>query len=355
MIFLACAHLVYFTFLFRTITSEMFESNKISIENASLDSSPKIVWLMSFPNSGTSFTTDMIRRSTNQYTATNYGEEHIDQEGFSVPLRKQDQMYEFGPFLSEKFTNQPEKRHLGKYVLTKTHCGGRCSRCAPLDYIESKDSFKTDCLTARRGFSDESGKLSFAKNQYDEKLVQKAIHLMRNPFNNIVSRFHLTHKVNARMIGDTNFQTSFPNDEQGFRKWCNVMDKKYAADESIMFKPSIVELFEQVPCHADFYRYVMWHNLAFETVDSLGIPSISVHYEDYEHDFDGTKAEIITFLETEEVSSSSSDENEALFVAGKSYGHFFTRDERNAIKNLIYELSSIETRNEVRRYFIDDY
>jgi hypothetical protein len=53
-------YVLSFTFFFRTITYEMFASTKISIENASLDSSPKRFWLISFLNSGTSFTAKMI-------------------------------------------------------------------------------------------------------------------------------------------------------------------------------------------------------------------------------------------------------------------------------------------------------
>jgi hypothetical protein len=357
MIFLALSNQVSNIFFFhRRIENVILERNdkKIptEISRSVVDPpEPKLVWLMSFPNSGTSFTTKMVRQSANQYTATNYGEEHMHQDGFSIPLPSNDNAYRLGPFLSESLSNHKhtKKRSFGKLILTKTHCGGRCSRCDPLSYIEDLESFKRDCLTARRGFTHYNGTLAFEKSQYDEKLVRKAIHLIRDPFDNIVSRFHLTHKINKK-TGDKSFAKSFPNTDKGFKKWCNFMDKKYVKQESIAFDPLILKLFKHVPCHADFYRYVMWHNLAFEVVESMGIPSTVLHYEDYEEDFNSTKAEIFSFLETEEATSTGRRNTDA-FVSGKSYGHFFTGDERKAIQNLVYKLSSTDTRREVTRYF----
>ncbi len=321
-----------------------------------MNSSPKLVWLMSFPNSGTSFTTRLIRRTTNQYTATNYGEENIDEEGFSVPILKEDKKYQLGPFLSEPSKSRSLRPTVGKLILTKTHCGGRCNRCGPKDYTENINSFKTDCLTARKGVSDANGKLSYEINKYDEDLVGKTIHLIRDPFDNIVSRFHLTQKK-MRKTGDKEFQEKYPNNMKGFRKWCKAIDKKYAADEILAFEPEVINLFKEVPCHADFYRYVMWHNLAFGVVNSLGIPSMVLHYEDYGTDFNGTKSKLISFLETEEQTprnnTSPKEKDGAVFIVGKSYRQYFSQNERSVTKNLIYGLSNVDTQREIQRYFID--
>lgn len=212
--------------------------------------------------------------------------------------------------------------------------------------MESVESFKTDCFTARRGYTHKNGTLAYEKLQYDSSLVRKSIHLIRDPFDNIVSRFHLTRKIQGK--DNEEFRSHYTNDANGFRKWCNLMDHKFADIELEMFNSTIMNLFHQIPCHADFYRYIMWHNLAFEVVKSLGIPSLTIHYEDYAYDFDGMKAEVISFLETEEEVSSLEKKP---FTAGKSYRQYFNSKELVAVKALMYELSSIETRREVRRYF----
>ena len=41
---------------------------------------------MSFPNSGTSFTSKMIRHLSQMSTASNYGEEVLDKDGKSIPM-----------------------------------------------------------------------------------------------------------------------------------------------------------------------------------------------------------------------------------------------------------------------------
>lgn len=77
---------------------------------------PKIIWLMSFPNSGNSFTTTMVRTFANISTATNYGEEHVNEDGLSEAITDEVD-YENGPFL---ILNSKKKRlQNGRFVLTK--------------------------------------------------------------------------------------------------------------------------------------------------------------------------------------------------------------------------------------------
>lgn len=77
---------------------------------------PKLIWLMSFPNSGNSFTTQMIRILTNESTATNYGEEHVNSFGFSETIEDGIE-YKNGPFLV--LTSNKRKLPNGKFILTK--------------------------------------------------------------------------------------------------------------------------------------------------------------------------------------------------------------------------------------------
>lgn len=323
------------------------EQSILLINSSSIDTVdvglPKVVWLMSFPNSGNSFTTQMVRMHTNHFTATNYGEEHIGENGTSVPIHNHP-MYARGPFLSESNT---KSRAMGRLILTKTHCGGRCSRCGPETYMETLESFKTACLTARRGISSstKNGVLAFEKMQYHQDLVYGAIHIIRDPFDNIVSRFHLIQKVNKKQ-GKKNFENHFPNDALGFRKWCNYMDGQYLASEAKFLDNVTLDLLRNIPCHSDFYRYIQWHNLAFQVTDVMNIPAMIVHYEDYEHNFHETKDRILSFLDLKDVSYRN-----VTFSSGKTYGHYFTADEKRGVLNLLYHLSSAQTQKEVMRYF----
>eukprot|EP00956_Cyclotella_meneghiniana_P019468 scaffold33299_cov50-Cyclotella_meneghiniana.AAC.1 len=114
----------------RTITSKK--------EKTVVEESPGVAWLMSFPNSGTSYTIKAVRELTNTTTATNYGLEGKIKDQESVPVFKHMKDAYNGPFLeltSERFANLPKK-----LFLTKTHCGG------------TTRTFLRSCLEGRRGY-----------------------------------------------------------------------------------------------------------------------------------------------------------------------------------------------------------
>eukprot|EP00592_Proboscia_alata_P022032 CAMPEP_0194411442 /NCGR_PEP_ID=MMETSP0176-20130528/9619_1 /TAXON_ID=216777 /ORGANISM="Proboscia alata, Strain PI-D3" /LENGTH=181 /DNA_ID=CAMNT_0039213415 /DNA_START=45 /DNA_END=587 /DNA_ORIENTATION=- len=99
-------------------------SDKIRARYEAIDpnpnlSGPRVAWLMSFPNSGTSYTGSLIKAVSNRTTATNYGKEGLfsDEVG-SIPLRSDSLS---GPYKSISSNDMPTT-----YVQTKTHCGGRC-------------------------------------------------------------------------------------------------------------------------------------------------------------------------------------------------------------------------------------
>lgn len=82
-----------------------------------VNNSFKIAFLMSFPNSGTSYTSLLVRTVTGHNTATNYGAEGPGDDGTSVPVF--DHSPE-GPFwLSPTSMNLTKPN--GGYLLTKTH------------------------------------------------------------------------------------------------------------------------------------------------------------------------------------------------------------------------------------------
>ncbi len=214
---------------------------------------PKVVWLMSYPNSGTSFTMRLVSRGGNRSVATNYGLEDELRE-INIPLYPNSPN---GPFIIGSSRALPPE-----YILTKTHCGGRCVDCSPEKYIENQTHFLERCAQGSRKNS------SFVDQKeitwYDPHLATKAIHIVRNPFDNLVSNFHLDmkHKF-KRMKNDS--ATKYSNDASAFRKWCSDQDLKYISKEKEMLPAVVVEFFEgenitwgyniTIPCHAHFYRY----------------------------------------------------------------------------------------------------
>ena len=216
---------------------------------------PQVVWLMSFPNSGTSFTMQLVRRMSNTTAATNYGPEcSLNSTGQLQYLS--DDAVPSGPYVLE-----PEKELPSSYILTKTHCGGRCIVCGPSKYIETRESFLNMCAGGTHATNLEWATASRTKRKarqvnYDPQIVSKAIRLIRNPFDQIVSNFHLEQHENTKKK-KTKWLKAYPNSVEGFRAWCSDTDAKYAEEEiySRLLPDFVLNLFHGIPCHKAFYSF----------------------------------------------------------------------------------------------------
>lgn len=147
-------------------------------ENKLGSPSPHVAWLMSFPNSGTSFTLHLVREASNCTTATNYALEGDIKDEQSVPAIEGPEGQN-GPFLElirGRHTNMPST------ILTKTHCKGICAGkgCGPHGGIETVRSFLNGCLSGVKAI-EKDGHIGTQKVRYDRKLVKKAIHIFRHP------------------------------------------------------------------------------------------------------------------------------------------------------------------------------
>ena len=99
-----------------------------------------------------------------------------------------------------------------------------------------------------------------------------------------------------------------------------------------------------VPCHAMFYKWTQWHNLAFETTTQLNIPFLPIWYEDYGTDFSSTKGKLFDFLELESIREAWP------FNDGKTYRNFFTKEERTRILRMIRFFAKDEVWALAKRY-----
>jgi hypothetical protein len=85
----------------------------------------------SFKNSGTSYTSYLVRTVTGKDTATNYGREHLKKDGTSEHVF---QDVPGGPFWTTPLRDDDYRPKRG-YLLTKTHCGSRCDVCGPGEFV----------------------------------------------------------------------------------------------------------------------------------------------------------------------------------------------------------------------------
>lgn len=181
---------------------------------------------------------------------------------------------------------------------------------------------------------------------YSGDLVKRAVHLFRDPFDNIVSRFHLAYKKFARN-NDTEKMARYSKSKEGFLAYCRDKDQRFREEEmsSVAYRDVFADdAVSNVPCRADFYRYIQWHNLAATTAWDLRLPTLILHYENYTHNFDRTKELLLEFLEQEDVHEPPP------FVTGKSYREYFTEDEIRAVSSIFSKLAMANTWELTKHY-----
>jgi len=327
-----------------TTSTKLNVSNKIpeTLVDTNDGRWPKVAWLMSFPNSGTSFTSKMVRHLSHMSTASNYGEELLGTDGKSIPMYNKGQ----GPFWIDPQAEDFAFTRPTVFALTKTHCGGRCEKCGPSKYVENPHSFLTACLSGKIARTTSSGQVVREPITYDKELVQRAVHLIRSPFDNVVSRFHLELHGFAHH-NDTKKLKMYPSSRVGFRKFCQKLNRVYEREEesSRLIDSHVFELMRNIPCRDDFFRFVQWHNLAFVTTRSLQIPTLVVHYENYDTRYNETAKEMFEFLHLE-------PKGELIdFIKGKEYVEYFTLAERAKVKKAMKMLALSSTWDQIAHYF----
>ena len=217
--------------------------------------------------------------------------------------------------------------------------------CGPEHYVENHQLFLQHCLATSYMSRTEEGDLIVNSGHYDKAMVARAVHLIRDPFDNIVSRFHLRHNRFTK-LNDTVSLEKYPKTREGFRTFCNDQSELHAQEEEASkFYHDVIDGIRDIPCHADFFRYIQWHNLAFVTVWDLRIPTLIVHYENYTENFDETKDVLIEFLDQRVVNEPPA------FVTGKTYRDYFTSGEVKAIAGMFEKLAMDKTWQYTMHYF----
>ena len=301
----------------------------------------EVAWLMSFPNSGTTYTNHLIQGYTKTTTATNYGQEQSTKdESISV----------FSDSIDGPFFRYPSWSLPSKYILTKTHCGGECDACqtpGSKRYNNTLDAFETACCTGKRIFN--KTKVS---TTYSTDIPKRAVHLIRDPFDNIVARLHLKERRWARHLNDTKYEERvdlFNKTKEGFRAYCNDKDKRSYKQEFRhgFLSEDLLQYAIKVPCYAEFIAYTRWHNHAIQLVAKKGIPFLTLFYEDYASDWEKTVNRLLQFLSLNPAKRANAEE----FVRGKHYEDFFAEEEKLAAMKLVQAVASTDLWDLLQRYF----
>ena len=309
-----------------------------------------IAWLLSYPNSGTSYTMTLVERASNLSTASNYGTEVTHPKGTSLALPEYPS--DRGPYwegldgaarMNRTVRELPDP--YSAFVLTKTHCGSRCIYCGPSDYLTDASGFLQDCLRTSRldhGHRRES--------HMRQQSVARLVHLIRNPLHNVVARYHLDRR--HFVLKNKHMAESFPNNAIGFQKWCGELDQEYRKDDLKTFKrdKQLLELFQSVPCHGEFFKYTQWHNLVLDMQPLLHHPPLlTVFYEDYQYQFTHNVVSLMQFVQQPYNASRLRE-----FRALPTYQDYYTSEQIEAVWKLIQYVARPDIRDMMRRYFESD-
>jgi hypothetical protein len=134
------------------------------------------------------------------------------------------------------------------YLLTKTHCGGRCDVCGPEGYIENHQIFSRRCVEGYHTENDaDTGESIEVMDHYSTDLVAGAVHLIRDPFDNVISRFHLTLNRFGRK-NQSDKLAKYPRSKEGFRALCMDWGNSfYDEEKASKFYDDVFEDVKDIP------------------------------------------------------------------------------------------------------------
>jgi hypothetical protein len=177
--------------------------------------------------------------------------------------------------------------------------------------------------------------------------VDRAVHIFRSPFDNLVSRKHLG--VHSRVASDPSFAKMLEDTREALLSWCNYTDSVIINNPDAQgwsnLSSEIQTLFATVPCSVEMFRLVQWHNLAVDMTIRKRIPAHYIYYEDYESNFNATVDDLIHFLELEARNVSLP------FEGGKRYDGIFDDDHSRALAQFVKAVATPECWRHLSYYF----
>jgi hypothetical protein len=229
--------------------------------------------------------------------------------------------------------------------------------------MESTQAFQDACCRGERMLFPNNG--TRTKTSYSVSVVRKAVHLIRNPFDNIVARLHLA--VKRRKRGDVPwnetaavsldlFSSFHSSPRDSYLAWCNYVDTRHAQalQTTHLISRDVKALMNKgsLPCHADWFRYVQWHNRAIElATERLNIPVHYLYYENYSTNYNETLQDLLEFLNLVPPAGGVVNTEPLPFQAGKTYVDMYSPDEIQAATRFVRAKATPACWNLLKRYF----
>ena len=289
---------------------------------------PHIVWLLTMPNAGTAFAMTLVQRATNHMMATNYGDDVTSEGAYSLSIYPRHVQGPYWTGLGASKLGLTVRTLPEDYVMVQTHC-------LQTSTTRTLDDFMDDCRqTYGRTAPDASVLQTY---HYPTERVKKVIHLVRNPYKQIVANFVQEYKER-----DTEWRKTHSNNNEGLVQWCH--EQADTDMDSINYPRDLYNEMQGTTCHTQVAQYVEWHNMAIRMETKLQLETLVVHYEDF--NATATLDKMVDFLKLEKVMTPSQK-----IPADDDYDAYFTSAQREEIRHLVKIMAMPETWRRVKQYF----
>merc|ERR1712157_463528 len=82
--------------------------------------------------------------------------------------------------------------------------------------------------------------------------------------------------------GELDWSQRYDQNRRGFIAYCDELRINYADEEAKWWDNNIREAGLEIPCYAEFYKVIQWHNLVCDSLDYLKFPAKDFYFEDFE-------------------------------------------------------------------------
>jgi hypothetical protein len=170
------------------------------------------------------------------------------------------------------------------------------------------------------------------------------VHLIRNPFDVIVSRF-LTDR-DYMISKNATLNRLYTPDIVGFKAFCTDISKDRDENHDSHVDPDALRMVIDIPCHFDLFRIIQWHNAAIITTRTfLYLPTYVLYFEDFSKE--ETLTSLLKFLDLQTRQPSLFPK----FDQSRSHHHFFTQDQVERMSAVAMMLASPQSWTLLEGYF----
>jgi hypothetical protein len=296
---------------------------------------PKVVWFMSYPESGTTYVLHLIHLVSGLSTATNYGTVMMDDNGkIYKPTSDSIPVYidRVGPHYNSAVLPKPET-----YVLTRTHSYGTCFDCAPWKYLGPTSKLRH--LKINTYASRLVGGIP-KTNKYKMDDVEKMLVLYRDPMDLAMARFN--HRLNKwKLIGDVQNVARYPNTAAGYKRYCRDQnDSEWHEQEKNWYEHGgFWEEAKNVPCRSEFVRIFEFYNMVERVRTFHGLATMRVKLNDFAVNLPQVSGDVVNFLSQPYLGPPAENK---LGTGEGQFSSFYTDAERTAIAKLAKKMFTNE-------------